>query len=158
LTKELPIIVQKASESDKKDVLELTVGIDDKVSTILETFEAMGESVDFITHNGKLLKNPEDLTLAKLFADSSSKFVAIVGKGESKIVRWVRFPKMYLTDYYYMNTRYYDAVVFKPKMNIQFHGFGVFANYNNKDVIYTVQWSLNDDKSEEFQILKTDSE
>jgi len=62
LTKEVPILVQTASESDKKDVLELTVGINDKVSTILETFEAMGESVGYITHNGNLIKNPEVFT------------------------------------------------------------------------------------------------
>jgi len=65
---------------------------------------------------------------------------------------------MRLNSYFSMDTWDYDAVVFKPKRNIKFLGFGVFSDYNSNDVTYTVQWSLDDNKSDEFQIHKLDSE
>jgi hypothetical protein len=33
-----------------------------------------------------------------------------------------------------MSTSYWDAVVFIPKKDIWFFGFGLFSNYNNKDI------------------------
>ena len=57
-----------------------------------------------------------------------------------------------------MNTRYWDAVVFIPKRNIIFHGFGVFANYNNKDLTYKVGWNINDADSDEYEIAKVDAD
>ena len=65
---------------------------------------------------------------------------------------WVRFPDMYTTDYYYMNTTYYDAVTFICKRNIVFLGYGLFANYNGNALEGKVQWQIgeNGEKSEEF--------
>jgi hypothetical protein len=72
---------------------------------------------------------------------------------------WIRFPEFYLTDYYYMNTVYWDAVVFVPKRNIVFLGWGIFANYNSKDVTCMVQWQIGEEsKSEEYEVELIDSE
>ena len=59
-----------------------------------------------------------------------------------------------------MNTRYFDAVVFKPKRNIIFYGFGVFANYNGEDVDLKFKWKIGDDgeHSEEFKQVYADSD
>jgi hypothetical protein len=47
---------------------------------------------------------------------------------------WQRFERIYINDYYYMNSSYFDAVAFKPLRDIVFFGFGVFANYHNKNI------------------------
>lgn len=73
-------------------------------------------------------------------------------------MKWIRFGDFYLTDYYYMNTTYYDACVFVPKCAINFMGFGVMASYNNMDCKYKVQWSIDDEKSEEYEIEKADGD
>jgi hypothetical protein len=73
---------------------------------------------------------------------------------------WIRFPEFYYTDYFYMNTTYYDAVVFVPKKNIVFFGWGLFANYNGKDISYKVAWRIGKDgvKSDEHEVSFLDSE
>jgi len=114
------------------------VGIDDKLIKIIDAYNAMGESTGFISINDKVIENPDTKTFVSIFADKSTPFVLNSSVESLNMRMWVRFPKFYLTDYYYMNTRYYDAVIFKPKQNISFMGFGVFANYNGSDVEYTV--------------------
>jgi hypothetical protein len=57
-----------------------------------------------------------------------------------------------------MNVTYYDAVCFVPKTNVYFHGFGVMANYNGKDLTYKIKWSIDDEMSEEYEVSKVDSE
>ena len=57
-----------------------------------------------------------------------------------------------------MNVTYYDAVCFVPKTNVYFHGFGVMANYNGKDLTYKIKWSIDDETSEEYEVSKVDSE
>ena len=51
-----------------------------------------------------------------------------------------------------MSSNYYDAVTFIPKRNIRFHGFGLNANYNGKDITYKICWAIADEKSEEFEV------
>ena len=42
----------------------------------------------------------------------------------------------------------WDAVIFVPKRNIKFLGFGLMANYNNKDMKYKIKWVI--DGEDEF--------
>ena len=52
-------------------------------------------------------------------------------------IRWVRFKEFVTSgpnDYYYLNTMYWCAMVFIPKRDVVFHGFGLFANPDGKDV------------------------
>jgi hypothetical protein len=79
--------------------------------------------------------------------------------GSSKPVMWIRFPEFYYTDYFYMNTRYWDAVVFIPKRPVLFYGWGLFANYNGNDMQVKIQYAIGDgEKSEEYERLFADSE
>ena len=51
-----------------------------------------------------------------------------------------------------MNTRYWDAVIFKPKRAVWFFGWGLFANYNNKDMKVKVQWKIDEEQSDEYEL------
>lgn len=57
-----------------------------------------------------------------------------------------------------MNQSYFDAVIFKPKCNIVFHGFGLFANYNGHNLDLKVAWAIGEEKSDEFTLTKRDDE
>ena len=48
-------------------------------------------------------------------------------------VKWLRFTKYVKTDYMFMGTSYYDGIVFVPKVNIIFFGWGLFASYRGYD-------------------------
>lgn len=108
--------------------------------------------------NGKLISNPDDTTFQKSFVKDMHQFTIVSSESTKSAIKWVRFPEFYLTDYYYMNTRYWDAVVFIPKRTIMFHGFGVLANYNQKDVTYKVQWNIRDQDSEEYETFRADAD
>lgn len=75
-----------------------------------------------------------------------------------KPICWVRFPEFYYTDYFCMNPRYWDAVVFKPKRNVWFFGWGILANYNNKDMKIKFQWKIGEEQSEEYELDFPDGE
>ena len=124
------------------------------MSKLLQVFE-LENKVGYFLHNGKVLQNLDDITFAKSFITSTSTLALCCGaEGAGEPVRWVRFPEFYTTDYFYMNSTYWDAVTFKPKVNIQFHGFGMMANYNRKDVTYNVKWYIDDEQSEVYEIQK----
>jgi hypothetical protein len=57
-----------------------------------------------------------------------------------------------------MNQSYCDAVIFKPKRNVLFYGFGLMSSYNSVPVKYTINWAINDQKGEEFNCDFEDSE
>ena len=57
-----------------------------------------------------------------------------------------------------MSSNYYDAVVFKPKRNIIFHGFGINAHYNGTDVTYRFKWKIDDELSDEQTLECKDGE
>ena len=65
--------------------------------------------------------------------------------GGGKPIMWVRFPEFYLTDYFYMNRNYWDAVTFVPRRTVIFYGFGLFSNYNGKDLKLRVGYALNEE-------------
>jgi hypothetical protein len=46
-----------------------------------------------------------------------------------------------------MNSSYFDAVAFKPLKDIVFFGFGIFANYHNKNLRLKIQWAIGDESS-----------
>lgn len=50
-----------------------------------------------------------------------------------------------------MNSSYFDAVAFKPLRDIVFFGFGVFANYHNKNIHMKIQWVIGDEQSQEYE-------
>ena len=89
-----------------------------------------------------------DTTFAKSFILNNATILVLSSEsacGPPKI--WRRFPRLYLTDYFYMETYSWDAVVFVPKRNIRFMGFGIMSSYNNKDMAYKVSWAIDDDEN-----------
>jgi hypothetical protein len=45
--------------------------------------------------------------------------------GELVAKRWKRFKRMEQEDYFYMSESYWDAVQFKPKVDVYFLGFAL---------------------------------
>ena len=52
----------------------------------------------------------------------------------------------------------WDAVIFIPKRNIRFHGFGVYANWGAKDMKYQIKWYIGDEEYGEREFEIADSE
>jgi len=140
------------ANQSENDILFLNVKINENLSKIQEVLGEDGVQ-GFLTYNGKLVESPKDTTFAKLFVKNNGKIAVVSAAGSGlQPIMWVRFPEFYYTDYFYMNTRYWDAVVFKPKRTIWFFGWGLFANYNGKDIKVKIQWKIDEEQSEEFEM------
>lgn len=112
----------------------MKVNIDDKVSKIFK-YGAIGLSQDkingFISTKTKLIDDPDEITFHKLASKSNQLFsLAFPEEGEKEPMRWVRFKEYRTTDYFYLNSHYWDACVFIPKRDVTFFGFGIFGNYH----------------------------
>ena len=59
-------------------------------------------------------------------------------------MRWKRFRRC-VDSYWYLSTTSVDALKFIPKRDIKFFGFGMFSNYNGKDMTMKVSWFLEDE-------------
>ena len=66
--------------------------------------------------------------------------------------RWLRFKKLVAGDYMFMGCSYYDGIVFIPKVNIHFFGWGLFASYRGHDQAFHVRWKIDDDYSEKYEV------
>ena len=152
----IKILVISQTTLKQSDLSIFKVGVNEKVNKILSIFQITEKVSGYLVFNGKIIPNPDEITFSKLAAGNMAQFSLCVGGGISDPVLWVRFPEFYLTDYYYMNVTYYDAVCFIPKTNVHFHGFGVMANYNSKDLTYKIKWSIDDDVSDEHEVSKVD--
>jgi len=74
---------------------------------------------------------------------------------------WKRFGELRNTDphdYYYLHTRYWDAVTFIPKKEVTFHGFGVLSGPQGKDQTFIVMWDIEGERSEEFTVETADGD
>lgn len=126
------------------------VNIGDKLSKLIEMFEGLSGCGGFLTVNGKIIENPDDVTYSKQLIQD--KAVLLLNRGEGGYgtpLKWVRF-KNFVEDYFYMEVDYKDAVAFVPNTNVVFHGFGIFCNYNQKDVKYKVQICYDQEQPEEI--------
>lgn len=94
----------------------------------------------------------DDRTFAKALINNNSTILLLSqesGGGKTKI--WRRFPQLYLTDYFYMETYSWDAMVFKPQKAVTFHGFGIMTSYHDIDMEYRVSWAIDDEPNEGSQ-------
>ena len=71
---------------------------------------------------------------------------------------WKRFKSCYYNDYFYLSTHSFDGIIFKPLVNIMFHGFGILAHYNQNNCKYIIQWALDGEKSEEYLAERSDGD
>jgi len=58
----------------------------------------------------------------------------------------------------FMGTSYYDGIVFIPKVNITFFGWGLFASYRGHDQTFNIRWKIDNDYSDKFEISFVHSE
>jgi hypothetical protein len=98
----------------------IQVGINDKIGNLKDYYNGKNSNQLVALYKGELIKNEE--TFFKKLIKSGENFFLVAGTLEAKM--WKRFPRMETSDYFYMSDTYYDAVMFKPKKNIYFLGFG----------------------------------
>ena len=140
----------------------LKININDPISKLQEILEKTADAKGFLAYNGKLIQNAEETTFQKLFVKNNDKMVVTksISSGGACIV-WRRFGELRNSDqhdYYYLHTRYWDAVTFIAKRNVMFHGFGVLANPQGKDQTFIIMWDIDGEKSEEYTVETTDGD
>ena len=99
-------------------------------------------------YKNEIIKSEE--TYFKKGIKSGDQFMLISGSFEAK--KWKRFPRVELTDYFYMSETCYDAVVFKPKMDIFFLGFGFLNQYEKKNFKLKFKYVNNGQDIPEFEL------
>ena len=97
-----------------------------------------------------MLSNLDDHTFVKKLIVDGTKFGIICqGSGAGgPCIKWCRFLNAITTDYYYLSKSAFDAVIFVPKRNVMFHGFGIFANWGRKDMKYEIKWLIDEQEYE----------
>jgi hypothetical protein len=114
----------------------LRVHIDDPVDKILTLLRLSGTKVvgGEIMSLGKVIKKPEDKTFIKINVGHMQVFTIVCkSQAMAEPVRWLRFKKLVKNDYMFMGTSYFDGIIFIPKVNVTFYGWGLFASYRGYD-------------------------
>lgn len=73
---------------------------------------------------------------------SGENFLLISGVLEAKM--WKRFTTIE-NDYYYQSDSYFDAVLFRPKQDVMFMGFGLTKQYENHDFTMKFSYKIGDE-------------
>ncbi len=89
-------------------------------------------------------------TFFKRMVKSGESFLLMGGTFEPKL--WKRFPRIENGDYFYMSDSYYDAVIFKPKCDIYFLGFGILNQYEKKEFKLFFKFKIEGVESDEYQV------
>ena len=99
-----------------------------------------------IQTNTKVIEDIENVSFYRIFAKNNQLFSLSYSLG-AKLdpIKWMRFKDWTTSDYYYMSCNYWDAVIFIPKRDIEFCGFGLWVNYHRKDIKLKVKWALGND-------------
>ena len=84
--------------------------------------------------------------------------MATEGSNRLEASKWERFKTCELNsgDIIFNSRR--DAIVFKPKCDIWFLGWGQFASSQQKNMKFKYQWHIDDDVSEWHEIELTEGE
>lgn len=130
----------------------ITVGIHDKISS-LKNYFASETSAGGLTviYNQEIIRNDE--TFFKRQIKQHDKFMLLSGSFEAK--KWKRFPKSEQGDYFYMSNGYYDAVAFKPKVDVYLLGFGFMNQYEKKEFKLKFKYNVDGQDSEEKELDMT---
>lgn len=126
--------------------LRLTVNIGDKLNKINETIQKLGEEGGALIYSGTQIEVPEDLSFQKAMVLNKGIFVVSQGGSVKDPVIWNRFKDWRTDDYFYMEKDYADAIMFKPKTTVFWHGFGLFGSWNKKDIKYRLKWCFDDEE------------
>ena len=76
--------------------------------------------------------------------------IATISGGQPK--QWRRFKNFHDSDYCCLERDHLDAVIFKPKRDIVFYGYGVFSSYYKRDITIKCGWEIDDERSEMHEI------
>jgi hypothetical protein len=74
-----------------------------------------------VIYKGDIIKK-EDTYLKRMVLPQDP-FLLLAGSLQAK--KWQRFLRLEKSDYFYMSESYWDAVQFKPKIDIYFLGFAM---------------------------------
>jgi hypothetical protein len=137
---------------EKQIVARLQVNINDFLGNLKDFYTFKGGAFNVI-YNGDVVKK-EDTYLKKLVMSNAS-FFLISGSFVAK--RWKRFGRIVTTDYFYMSDSYWDAIVFKPKIDIFLLGFSVLNHYEKHPFKLKFKYVIGTDESAEHEVdLSTD--
>lgn len=73
-------------------------------------------------------------------------------------INWYRFSRYIYDDYWPMSINYWEGIVFIPKRDVWWFGFGVFAEKNGRDMPLDVQWHIDDEISEQYHFTMMDAD
>jgi hypothetical protein len=108
---------------------------------------------------GKIIEKPEDVTFIQENVLDGAKLALIQASSCAEPIMWKRFSHIYYNDYYNLRvTPSFDAVCFKPKRNVYFHGFGLISHYHKSDMVYNICWAIDGEKSEVHKVEYKDAE
>lgn len=114
-----------------EDIMSLKVNINDSLQKLIDILSRTGDADGLLLFDGKIINEPKEKTFRKLFIRHGDTLLMYKSNGKvGQPLMWKRFGEMRNTDphdYYYLHTRYWDAVTFIPKREVVFHGFGVFS-------------------------------
>lgn len=119
----------------------------------LKDFFSSKDGAPNIIYKGDVLKKED--TYVKRMVPHLATFVLFTGELIAK--RWKRFQRIEMNDYYYMSESYWDAVQFKPKIDVHILGFAVLNQYEKAAWTLTFKWVIGEDSSDEHSVeLSTD--
>lgn len=73
-------------------------------------------------------------------------------------IKWRRFKNYHTSDYFCLEVNYKDAVIFIPKRDVLFIGFGVFSSYYGKDLKIKLGWEIDGDRTDMFDVTFIDAD
>lgn len=110
-------------------------------------------------YKGKIVEDPDKITFAKLFVKNNALIVLKCPEVKLKEpMKWCRFSRYVYNDYYPMSCHYWEGIVFIPKRDVWFYGWGLFADYHKKDEPLDVTWYIGEDKADQYHFTLMDDE
>ena len=112
-----------------------------------------GISGYLVRGGGVIDKVKLDTTFSKSFVLDQEEFicVSIEGGSHGEGIKWMRFPfKERITDRGSMSPNYWDCACFSPNRDIKFLGFGIFGQFDGKDITFEVKWRIDGEDSEVY--------
>ena len=139
-------------KADRQDQIQMKVKIDDQISKIF-TYGAFekgknGKIDGLISTIGKAVEDTEK-TFRNLFTKNNQEFSLTFAEaggigGEPKM--WRRF-KM-TNSSWHVSMHSTDSVIFIPKRDIMFYGYGILSSMSGRDLSFNLQWHTGENGAE----------
>ena len=153
LTDQIFIMVRSKNiydeKDDKKDLTKVKVKLTDQLQKVVDLITD-GASGQFFASGKAITDLEQTVEKVELHEGQQIFVIATVSGGQPK--QWRRFKNFHDSDYCCLERDYLDAVIFKPKRDIVFYGYGVFSSYFKRDFTVKCGWEIEDERSEMHQI------